>query len=532
MKEHSTKSINISLDKGNVTRRDFIKKTAALGVTAGVASMLPAKTLFAATPKRGGEFRIGTRNASTTDSLDPELNIGTGMVLFATYAMHGFLTETGPGNKLHPHLATNWESTPDAKSWAIHLRRGVEYHNGKTVTAKDVVASINIHRTDSTKSSAKPLLEGIEEIKTDGKDKVLITLKTGNADFPYVLSDYRLPILPATDNGVDWQSHTGAGGYMYKSFEPGVEMRLVRNPNYWRKDRAFFNEVEIIGIAEPTARTSALATGRVDAIDDVDYKVADMLSKNDKVIVEETTGGMHYTFPMRTDMTPFDDNNVRMALKHALNREVLVKNILRGHGVVGNDQPISPNYRFHNPEIEQRNYDPDKAKFYLKKAGIDNLTVELSASEAAFPGSVDAATLYHEHAKKAGINIKVVREPADGYWSNVWLKKSWVSCYWYGMATEDICLSQAYAADAAWNDTFWKHERFNKLLVEARAELNTEKRSEMYGEMQRILRDEGGLVLPMFPNNIWAVSKKVAHGKLEERWTMDGYRPIERWWFS
>jgi peptide/nickel transport system substrate-binding protein len=501
-------------------------------LTAGIATILPTDKLMAATPKRGGILRFGVSEGSTTDTLNPELNVGTGMLATITYTMHTYLTETGPGGELIPNLATGWESSPDAKVWTFHLRPGVEFHNGKTVTASDVVASINIHRGDKTKSSAKPLLLGIDDITKDGEDKVVFHLKSGNADIPYLVSDYRLAVLPAKGEGVDWQSNIGAGAYILKEFEPGVGALFERNPNHWRTDRAFFDQVKITVIVDPSARTTALVTGAVDAIDKIDFKTADMLKKKKNVVVEETTGGMHYTFPMMTDVAPFSDNNVRMAIKLAVDREALLKTFLRGHGIIGNDHPISPNYRFYNSELLQRTYDPEKAKYYLKKAGMSTLSLDLRAANAAFTDAVDAAILYKEHAAKADININVIREPNDGYWSNVWLKKPWVACYWGGMPTEDIIFAQAYAAETSWNDTHWKHPRFNKLLVEARAELNTDKRREMYGEMQRILRDEGGVVLPLFPNNVHAISNKIAHGKLEERWPMDGRRFCERWWFA
>lgn len=531
------KSTNIAffqnlLSQHRITRREFVMRLSALGVSSAFASTLVPRSVFAATPKRGGILRFGVSEGSTSDSLNPELNVGTGMLASMTFAMHTYLTETVVGGEIEPSLAKSWESSPDAKVWTFHIRSGVEFHNGKTVTASDVIASLNIHRSDVTKSSAKSLLSGIDNITKDGENKVIFHLKSGNADFPYLVSDFRLAILPAKDDGVDWQSNIGAGAYKLKEFEPGVSALLERNPNYWRSDRAFFDQVNMTVIVDPSARTSALLTGTVDAIDKIDFKTADMLKKKDGVVVEETTGGMHYTFPMFTDVDPFTDNNVRMALKFAMDRENLLKTILRGHGIVGNDHPISPNYRFHNSALPQRKYDPDKAKYYLKKAGMSSLSVDLHAADAAFNGAVDAAVLYQSHAAKAGININVVREPNDGYWSNVWLKKPWVACYWGGTATEDICFSQAYAAESDWNDTHWKDPRFNKLLVEARAELNKDKRREMYGEMQRLLSDEGGLVLPLFANNVHAISNKIAHNKLEERWPMDGRRFCERWWFK
>ena len=187
---------------------------------------------------------------------------------------------------------------------------------------------------------------------------------------------------------------------------------------------------------------------------------------------------------------------------------------------------------YHASKLPQRSYDPDKAKFHLKKAGLDKLTVPLHAADAAFGGAVDAAVLYKEHASKAGINIEVVREPNDGYWSDVWMKKPWCMCYWGGRPTEDWMFSTAYAAGAPWNDTFWEHERFNKLLVEARAELDEAKRREMYVEMQRIVCDEGGVVIPMFNNYVFAMRANVQHGEMAANWTLDGNKGMERWWFA
>ena len=88
---------------------------------------------------------------------------------------------------------------------------------------------------------------------------------------------------------------------------------------------------------------------------------------------------------MWTDTPPFNNNDVRMALKYAVDREQMVKTILGGYGTVGNDNPIGPTYKFHDPEIPQRQYDPDKAKFHLKKAGLTNPTFDLyTAPWAAF----------------------------------------------------------------------------------------------------------------------------------------------------
>ena len=162
---------------------------------------------------------------------------------------------------------------------------------------------------------------------------------------------------------------------------------------------------------------------------------------------------------------------------------------------------------------------------------MSGLTVDLSTADAAYAGAVDAAVLYQQHAAKAGININVIREASDGYWSNVWNVKPWCASYWGGYAIEDTMFTTGYAPGAAWNDTQWDHAKFNSLMVQARAELDENKRREMYREMQRILRDEGGTVAPMFANAVFARTEGIAHGEdVSALRPFDGRRIIERWW--
>jgi peptide/nickel transport system substrate-binding protein len=140
------------------------------------------------------------------------------------------------------------------------------------------------------------------------------------------------------------------------------------------------------------------------------------------------------------DVPPFDNNDVRLALKYAIDREELVKQILRGFGQVDNDHPIGPNQRYFASELPQRTFDPENARFHMKKAGMEGETLKMHVGDAAFAGAIDTAVLIQDQAAKAGIKIGVVREPDDGYWSNVWMKKPWSACYWGGRPTEDLSL--------------------------------------------------------------------------------------------
>ncbi len=513
-----------------ISRRDFMGRAAALGIGTALASSMWAGSAHAA--KKGGRLRLGIGQGSTSDSLDPATYLDTYMQTVGSGALRNNLTEIDNTGKLVPELAESWD-TSDAKSWVFNIRKGVEFHNGKTLDADDVIASIAHHRGEDSKSAAKGILKAIKTIKADGKNKVVIDLDAPNADFPFIVSDYHIGIMPAKDGVVEWKSGVGTGGYTLENFEPGIRALLKRNPNYWKQGRAHFDEVEALVIADVNARTNGLKTGEIDVMNRCELKTVHLLKRTPGLRVEEYTGTQHYTFAMLTDVAPFDSNHVRMALKLGLDREQMLKTVLRGHGALGNDHPISTANRYHASELPQRKYDPDKAKWHLKQAGMSSVKVELSAADAAFAGAVDAAVLYKESAAKAGIEINVIREPNDGYWSNVWLKKPWCAVYWGGRPTEDWMFSTAYAKGVPWNDTHFDHDRFNELLVAARGELDEGKRRGMYVEMQRIVSDEGGVVVPLFANYVMAMSDKVKHEKnVAANWDLDGFKAVERWWFG
>ena len=513
---------------GRISRRRFLEGAAAIGALGAAMTVgMPA----ARAAKRGGTLRMGKAHGQTTDTLDPGTaeNGFTAALLFGT---HGYLTEVGTDGSLQPSLAESWEASDDASVWTFTLRKGVTYHSGKSLDSDDVVAAINHHRGEKSTSAAGPIVKPIQDISTDGKHKVVFKLDGGNADFPFVLSDYHLSIVPAKDGKADWRSGDGCGSYKLKNFDPGVSAMFERHPNHWADDRAFFDSIEMLSLVDLNARTTALVSGEVDAIDRLDLKTVHLLKRRPGIDINSVAGNQHFTFAMSTNKAPFDDLNVRLALKHAVDREELVKKILFGYGVVGNDHPIGRGQRYHNDDLAQTTYDPDKARHYLKKAGLDSLRVDLSASEAAFGGAVDAAVLFQNSARKAGIEINAVREPNDGYWSDVWMKKPFSAVYWSGRAVEDQMFATAYQTGVAWNDTFWSNKRFDELLIKARAELDEDKRRAMYYEMQAILNQDGGAIIPMFASFVFATSSKVGHGEFSANADLDGERWMERWWFA
>lgn len=509
-----------------ISRRGLLKT----GVAAGVLSAT-GMPLFAA-PKKGGRLVAGLSGANTSDTWDARTHSDIFMIASCHGTVFDCLTEVAADGSLRGELAESWEASADAKTWTFKLRQGVTFHNGKAFGADDVIESLGLHTAEGAKSAAQPIVANITEMKKMGEHEIQFVLATANADFPYLLSDYHIVMYPAGMIEEAIAKGIGTGLYSVVSFDPGVRFVGKRVDSHYKDGTSgWFDEVEYIAINDNTARNNAMLTGQVDAINRVDLKTIPLLEANPMVNIQEVTGTQHYTFPMLTQSAPFSDVNVRKALKYGINRQEMVDKILLGRGQVGNDHPIGPGQQYFNSDLEQLAYDPDKAKFHLKEAGMDSLDIDLSASNAAFEGAVDAAQLFQASAKETGININVVQEPADGYWSNVWLKKPFCACYWSGRATEDWMFSTAYEAGVPWNDSQWDNARFQELLYSARADLDSTSRRAKYGEMQQILSEEGGVLIPMFANYVQAISSnKMAPDTVGSLWQMDNARMSERWW--
>ena len=517
---------------GKVNRREFIQFALTAGVT-----VVAAESMFVdavgATPKRGGSARFGLAHGATTDTLDPSGYPDTATEVPFWGSMSNGLTEVDWKGNITPDLVESMEPADGAKTWVFKLLKGVTFHDGKTMTPDDVIASFRYHMGPDSKSAVKTLLAPITDIKADGPDTVIFTLSGGNADFPYICSAYNLPIMEAKPDGTaDWRNTARTGPFIFESWQPGVQAKLKRNPNYHKTGKPYFDDVTFLSISDVAARTNALTTGEVDWIGRCDLKTLNLLKRQKGIAIEEYTGYGHYVLPMMVDRPPFDNADVRLALKYAVNRDEINHKVFLGHAKAGNDNPIAPGVKFSIDPQPKFRYDPEKAKFHLKKAGLSTLKVDLSAADAAFNGAVDAAVLYQQQAKAAGIDINIVREPDDGYWDNVWLKKSWCMGYWNGRPTCDWMFTQVYAKGAVWNETHYDNAQFNDLLVKARTETDDTKRAGMYAQMQQLVHDNGGVIVLVFNNYVEARSTKLAHGHIAPNWEADGLKIAERWWFA
>ncbi len=470
---------------------------------------------------------MGLAAGQSTDSLDPAL--AANAVTFHVLRTFGEpLVDVSPDGELDLRIAEEIESSDDAKTWRFRIRQGVEFHNGEMVTPEDVVATLERHSDEDAQSGALGIMQGISSMSVDG-EWVVIELETGNADLPYLLSDYHLQIQPNGGRD-DPAAGIGAGAYKIVEHEAGVRYTFEKHANYWDDTRGHYDGVEFLVINDATARMAALQSGQVHIANLVEPKVASLLSRAPNIDVMNVSGRGHYVFIMHCNTAPFDNKDLRLALKYAINREEMVDKILQGFGTIGNDIPVNAAYPLFAESLPQRQYDIEKAAEHYKASGHDGSPIVLKVADAAFPGAVDAAALFQQSAAAAGIPLEVQRVPNDGYWSEVWNKEPFCASYWGGRPVQDQMYSTAYLSTADWNDTRFENEEFDALLLEARAELDPARRTELYAEMAAILHEEGGLICPMFNDFVEAVSTDVqgwvSDGNQD---TMNGLAPHKTW---
>ena len=513
---------------GRATRREFLRGAAALGISTALASGLMVKAGWADTPKKGGTLRMGMEGGSPSDSLDPRTYADSVMIA-ASLAIMNCLVEFDSAGNPTGELFESWDVKPGAAEWVFNVRQGIKFSNGKTLDAEDCIYSIQIHRGE-TKSPAKGILEQIKEIKALSPTQVGITLSSGNADFPVILGDYHLVVVPK--DFTDWQKPIGTGAYTLESFEPGVRLTFKNRGDYWKPGRGNFDMIELRNIQDVAARTAALQSGEVDAVNRLDARTVNLLMKDSNLKVVRTKGtGNRFCFVARVTDKPYDNKDLRTALKYGIDREKIIESVYSGYAVPGNDHNLDALNPFYNTAMPQRKYDPDKAAFYFKKAGV-SAPLELQTSEGAWGSAVDCASLYQQALKKAGINLDVKKVSADGYWDNVWLKVPFCAVYWGRRMSADQAFSQVFGDTSDWNDTNWKVPEFQQLIKDARVETDQAKRKELYWKAQEMIADDGGFICFAITDYLDGYSNKVRGNEPHARYDLNDNRIAEKGWFA
>lgn len=492
-----------AVDAG-VTRRQAIRLLCAAGIGAAAAGTLfdAAGQVLAATPKRGGRVRCAMTTQGPNDTLDPQLF--TSSIDFVRGRAHyNGLVQLDDSLVPQPELAEKFSANSDATEWTFTLRRGVEFHDGSPLTADDVVWSLNRHLGEDSKSKVKVLVSTVKAWRKVDSHTVTAELTAPNADLPAILGTHHFRILKA--GTTDFQNPAGTGPFRLERFEPGRGSTHLRNEAYWR-DGPHLDEIELFAISDTTARVSALLAGDVEMISNLDPNSLLAVEGEDAVKVWSVPSGSYPCIVCMTDRAPGNDRDFVLALKYLQRRDQLVQSILKGQGTVGNDQPINQSYPDFCPEVAQRPFDPEKAKFHLGKSGITRAAIQVAEISN---GVTDMVLVMQREAAKIGLQLDVQRVPNDGYWSNVWMKTPLHVGDWNMRPTANVMMNIAFAPDAAWNESQWKSERMGELLASARATTEPEQRRALHCEMQQLVSDESGVIIPVHKNAIDGLAGRV-----------------------
>jgi peptide/nickel transport system substrate-binding protein len=495
------------LTSKGASRRGVLRAMAAAGMMSvtGAGLLTASGAAFAqAKPKQGGKIRVATQSASAADTLDPAKGaLGTDYV--RGFMFYNCLTELDSHLGAKMALATSLD-TKDATVWVAKLRTGVQFHDGKPLTPADVVYSITRHKDPATASKAKTLADQIKEVKATGPNEVTITLEGPNADLPVILATSHFQIIK--DGTKDFKTAVGTGPFKLKEFSPGVRTVGVKNPNYWKPGLPHLDEVELIGIGDESARVNALLSGDVQLINSVSPRSTAQIKGAGGFAVLETKTGEYTDLIVRDEGGITGNEDFRRGMMYLQDREQMRRAIFQGYGTIGNDQPIDPTNKYYLAGLPQRAFDPDKAKFYFQKAKVGSAPIQIFASPAA-EGSVEMAMFLQQVAPQAGLNLQVSRVPADGYWSNHWMKHPLGFGNINARPSADVIFTQFFKSDAPWNEANWKSAKFDQMLVSARGEPDDAKRKKIYGDMQVLVHETGGVGIPLFQSSLDAHTAKL-----------------------
>jgi peptide/nickel transport system substrate-binding protein len=511
------------------SRRDLLKMLLAGGAAMAAGSMVlgRATQAVAATPVSGGHFKAAGWSSSTADTLDPaKASLSTDYVRCCS--LYNRLTFLDKDAVTQMELAESIESK-DAKTWTVKLRKGVTFHDGKELTADDVVFSLKRHLDPAVGSKVAKIAAQMTGFKAVDKSTVEITLADPNADLPTILALHHFMIV--ADGTTDFSKGNGTGAFVLQTFEPGVRSVVTKNKNYWKAGKPYLDSFEFIGISDDSARVNALLSGDINLAASINPRTMKLVESQSGFKLSKTTSGNYTDLNIRLDMDPGSKADFVTGMKYLVNREQIIKSALRGLGEVGNDQPVSPANFFHNAALKPKAFDPDKAKFHFKKSGLLGQSIPVIASDAA-TSSVDMATIIQASGAEIGMKLDVQRVPSDGYWDNYWLKAPVHFGNINPRPTPDILFSLLYASNAPWNESRYKSEKFDKLLVEARGLLDQAKRKEIYDTMQVMVSDEAGTIIPAYISNVDALSSKVKGLEPNPLGGMMGYAMAEYLWLE
>jgi peptide/nickel transport system substrate-binding protein len=494
-----------------MTRRDFIKRASSIGVAAAAASgslgALGSAVASAAEPKRGGMLRCAFSGGSTTDTLDGD-NVVNNLDFPRTFQLYDGLVTYDQHGKIVNALAEEITPNKDATIWTIKLRSGVTFHNGKDLTADDVMFTLNRIVNPKAPLIGAATLSAVDAKGMKKLDKLTlrVPMHTPFSTFVETLPNYTYFVVPV---GFNPKHPVGTGPFKFKSFTPGQQSTFLRNADYWN-GAPYLDGIIISDYADESSQINALLSNQADVIDFLSAtSIASVQSGGANISIAD--GGSMVPITMRTDVKPFNDVRVRQAMRLIIDRPQMLKLVFLGHGIIGNDvvSYFDPDY---DHGLPQRHQDIAQAKFLLKKAGHSNLNVTFVTAPSG-QGAVQTAQVLAQQAKAAGVNITLRQVTVTDFFGPNYLKwvfsqDSWQYFPYFPM----VAFGELKNSPA--NETHFDNPTYEKLYTQGLATTNAAKRKQIAYEMQKIEYDSGGYIIPFFSPTIDAYGKNV-HGLLE-----------------
>ncbi|MBS1887310.1 MAG: ABC transporter substrate-binding protein [Actinobacteria bacterium] len=442
-------------------------------------------------PKAGGVLRVGAQGGSNTDTLDAH-NILTNTDYARGAQLYDSLIKLNTEGQPELSLAESIEPNKTATEWTIKLKKGLKFHDGKPCTAKDVLFTFNRIITGEFPASTVLNTLDLKNSKVIDELTLLVKFSAPYAIFSEALAGryeycYIVPV------GYNPKKPIGCGPFKLKSFTPGRESVTLKFDEYWDQPKPYLDEIRTININEETAQVSALQAGQVDCIDYLTAASISTLEAAGLTVSIAETGGWS-PICMMTNAEPFMDNQVRQAMRLAVNRKSMLESVFAGNGNIANDVFGRYTPGVENANLPQREQDIEKAESLLKKAGKQGLSVSLYSTEIA-PGMNQTAEVLGTQAAAAGMNVKVVKQPTTEYFARSYLKVPF-GMDWWAYEPYLVTAGQATVKGAPYNYTAFHNEKYNKLYAEAVSTTDQKKQEELTSEMVTIDYEEGGYIIP------------------------------------
>ncbi len=527
-----------SLADGKCSRREFLRTTTLLGLSATAAYSMASKIVgedvlpsyvssALAGQKKGGVLKFGM---NVQEMADPATYSWTQKSIIARHIIE-YLVETGPDNITRPYLAKSWEASDDLKTWTFHLRKGIKWSNGDDFNADDVVFTFTRWLDPKTGSSNLGLFNAMleETGEKDAKGKAIKRM-TKNAvqkvDAHTVKLNLNTPVLSIPENLYNYptgivhrnfekeggdlsKNPVGTGPYTLTKFKVGeIAVLKKRKEPYWGGE-VFLDEIRFIDLGEdPGAYLAAIASKQVDGIYQLDLTTLEAAKNIPGIKVISIPSTQTGVIRMKVNKKPFTDIRVRKAVQKCCDAQRQLDIAHRGLGIVAEHHHVAkihPEY-FALPPFKQ---DIEGAKKLLAEAGYAN-GLELSCNVGNTDGvwEQDSVAVLKEDAAKAGINIKINKMPTAQYWDN-WTKAPFSLTSWTHRPLAVMVLGLAYRTGVPWNESSYANPEWDKALTEAESTLDVESRRAKMEKVEKILQDDAVMVQPFFRSVFTAVRDDV-----------------------